>query len=65
MRMISAIQVRKCIGNISDMTLYRWLHNERLNFPKPIVIQNRRYWHEEDVDRWLKERALVSVAGGM
>jgi len=63
--MFSARQVRKHIGNISDMTLYRWLHNERLKFPKPIVVQNRRYWHEEDIDRWLKERALISTVEGV
>jgi predicted DNA-binding transcriptional regulator AlpA len=65
MTMIAARQVRKHVGNISDMTLYRWLHNERLNFPKPIVIQNRRYWREEDVDRWLSERALISIKGSV
>tara|TARA_R110000868_G_scaffold35458_5_gene127091 strand:- start:1076 stop:1273 length:198 start_codon:yes stop_codon:yes gene_type:complete len=65
MKMIAARQVRMRIGNISDMTLYRWLNDPRLSFPKPIVIQNRRYWREEDVDRWLSERALISIKGSV
>jgi predicted DNA-binding transcriptional regulator AlpA len=65
MVMIGARQLRKKVGNISDMTLYRWLHDARLNFPKPTFIQKRRYWREEDVDRWLDERALASIGEGV
>ena len=65
MKMIAARQVRMRIGNISDMTLYRWLNDPRLNFPKPIVIQRRRYWREEDLECWLNERALNSIGEGV
>ena len=34
---------------ISDMTLFRWLKNPHLKFPKPIRINGRRYWRVEDL----------------
>jgi predicted DNA-binding transcriptional regulator AlpA len=65
MQMIGARQVRGLVGNISEMTLWRWKHNERLAFPKPIVIQRRRYWRKDEVTAWLNQRALVSLAQGV
>lgn len=41
------------LGGISDMTLHRWLHDEGLNFPRPIYITRRRYWKIADVLAWL------------
>lgn len=61
---ISARHVRDRVGKISAMTLWRWLSNDQLGFPKPTIIQRRRYWQESDIDDWLKERALTSVTGG-
>ncbi|MBU3259310.1 AlpA family phage regulatory protein [Roseovarius sp. PS-C2] len=52
-RRIPAAAVREICGDISDMTLWRWLDNEALKFPKPIYIGNRRYWREADVIEWL------------
>ena len=37
---INARQVRALCGDISDMTLWRWLDNR--SFPKPTYIVNRR-----------------------
>lgn len=59
--MIAARKVRERVGQISDMTLYRWGRNEALNFPQPTIIQRRRYWSEEDIDTWLKTRALIGL----
>ncbi|ACA20973.1 Prophage CP4-57 regulatory [Methylobacterium sp. 4-46] len=41
--LLPAAQVRARYG-VSDMTIYRWLTNKRLSFPKPIRINGRRYW---------------------
>ena len=49
---IQAATVRALCGDISDMTLWRWI-NER-DFPKPIYIARRRYWRESDVLEWLE-----------
>jgi hypothetical protein len=34
-------QVRARYGGVSDMTLWRWLHDEQLGFPQPIRINGR------------------------
>jgi len=36
--------------NVSDMTIWRWLADEKLAFPKPLVIRRRRLWDTEDLD---------------
>lgn len=41
--LLPAAQVRVRYG-VSDMTVFRWLADEKLGFPQPIRINNRRYW---------------------
>lgn len=55
--LISAVSVRKICGGISDMSLWRWLHDPQLGFPQPILIQRRRYWREAEVQAWIDQRA--------
>ncbi len=53
-RRIPASEVRELCGDVSDMTIHRWLNRTDLNFPKPIYIGRRRYWKEADVLAWLE-----------
>lgn len=53
-RLVTANPVREMLGGVSDMTLWRYLADPELNFPKPIVINRRRYWREADVVAWLE-----------
>ena len=54
---LSAAQVRRRYGGISDMTLWRWLTDEQSGFQCPLlVIQSRRLWRQVDLDRWDTER---------
>lgn len=57
-RRIRAAVVRQMCGGISDMTLWRWLENPELNFPRPIYIGRRRYWREADIVVWLEAREV-------
>lgn len=41
-RLITADEVRRLAGGISDMTLWRWI--QRGIAPAPLVIERRRYW---------------------
>jgi len=50
-------QVRKRYGGISDMTLWRWLKDESLGFPKALVFNRRRYWALEDLDAFDSRKA--------
>jgi predicted DNA-binding transcriptional regulator AlpA len=43
--------------NVSDMTLWRWMRNPKLNFPQPTIINRRRYWAEEELQQWERARA--------
>jgi predicted DNA-binding transcriptional regulator AlpA len=53
---ISAAAVRRLCGNVSDMTLWRWLEDPANAFPKPIYIGRRRYWREAEIVAWLDNR---------
>ena len=54
---LSARQVKRRYGGISDMTLWRWSHDPALGFPQPIYIQRYRYWDEAELDAFDKARA--------
>ena len=36
--------------DISKMTLWRWLKDEKLTFPRPIVMNGRRYFNEQEIE---------------
>ena len=53
--MIPAVAVRARY-KISNMTLWRWLENQKLEFPRPISINGRRFWRLEELLGWEKSR---------
>jgi predicted DNA-binding transcriptional regulator AlpA len=59
---IAAYNVRQLCGGVSDMTLWRWLNDTEMAFPKPIYIGRRRYWKEADVIAWLESREIETAA---
>lgn len=61
-KLITAATVRNALGGVSDMTLWRWLNDSALNFPRPLKIQSRRYWRENDVAEWLQQREASGAA---
>lgn len=44
--------------SICDRTLYRWIRDETLSFPRPHVVNGRRYFSETALIEW--ERSNVS-----
>lgn len=60
-KLINAATVRDLCGNVSDMTLWRWLHNPAMNFPQPVMIQRRRYWQESEIIEWIDAQAEVAA----
>lgn len=42
---------------ISEMTLHRWQKNEALGFPKPMVVNRRKFYDEEQLIAWERSRA--------
>lgn len=42
---------------IVDRTLKRWLDSPSLAFPRPLVINGRRYFRAADLEQWERDRA--------
>ncbi len=50
---------------ISDMTLWRWLHDAKLGFPQPALrVRDRRYWLLDALLAWESAAAAGSRARG-
>jgi predicted DNA-binding transcriptional regulator AlpA len=50
--LLSAKQVCRSLGRISEMTLWRYARD--LNFPDPdFVLSRRRFWRVSTVEHWL------------
>ena len=59
---LTARQVRERYGNCSDMAIWRWLHDEKLNFPKPLVINARRLWKVTDLEAFEAQQSQKQEA---
>jgi hypothetical protein len=54
----NAARVRARYSDITDMTLWRWLRDEDLGFPKPYVINGRRFWKVSELDEFDRGRRV-------
>lgn len=61
-QMLSAKQVAEVCGGVCDMTLHRWLRSDQLGFPKPAVVNRRRYWRADEIGEWWTKRATEGAA---
>lgn len=61
-KLICAKACRDYFG-VSDMTLWRWLHDPKLNFPKPVYISKRRYFRKSEVEDWVNIRKADGQVG--
>jgi len=56
---LKATQVRERYGGISDMTLWRWLRDKELGFPRPRRINRVRYWNDSELTEWEHARRPI------
>ena len=56
---ITSKQVREILGGKSDVSLWRFLNDRHLNFPKPIYINRRRLWSYQELGEWLDKQPRV------
>lgn len=61
-KLIGANALRILLGDVSDMTVWRWLQNPELGFPRPVYIARRRYWKEAEVENWIQAQAEKGAA---
>ena len=43
--------------NVSDRTVARWERDPDLMFPKPLIINGRKYYSEDDLTAWDRSNA--------
>ena len=48
--------------HIVDRTLDRWIRDEALGFPQPVMINKRRYFRELALRDWERKRANKTEA---
>jgi hypothetical protein len=46
--LLSQREVKRRMGNVSSMTIYRWRQSGML--PAPIVMNRRNYWRAADIE---------------
>lgn len=61
-RLLTAKEVRQRFGNISDMSLWRWIESETLGFPKPTRIMRRRFWDADEIEAFIARQAETGKA---
>jgi predicted DNA-binding transcriptional regulator AlpA len=49
-------------GDVTVMSLWRWMNDEKIAFPKPLKINNRNYWRLGDLRHWQATRPQQSAA---
>ena len=54
-RWLTAPQVRQRFGGRSDAWLWRLLQSEP-DFPRPLVIKKQRYFYEDEVEAYEKNK---------
>jgi predicted DNA-binding transcriptional regulator AlpA len=51
-------KVLERFGGISPMTLWRWEHDEKLGFPKPISINGRKFYDHDELEAFDRARSV-------
>ncbi len=58
--LITQAEAKRLAGGISDMTLWRWLNDPDLDFPRPAYIGKRRYFRDAEIAAWIEAQAEAS-----
>ena len=60
---ITQPEAARLLGNVSQMTLWRWRNNPELNFPKSIEINGRHYYRRSEILSWRPPAKPPRAAG--
>jgi predicted DNA-binding transcriptional regulator AlpA len=47
---------------ITSMTRWRWMHNEALGFPKPLIVNRRQLFDLDQLEAWERKRAAEQAS---
>lgn len=53
-------QVQARFG-ISEMSLWRWQQDPKLDFPKPMIVNGRKYFAEDELVEWERRQVRRST----
>ncbi|WP_267428624.1 DNA-binding protein [Methylobacterium sp. GC_Met_2] len=60
---LTGSQVRRRYGGVSQMALWRWVHEGKVDFPKPdMVLNGRHLWEESTLDAFDARQATKMEA---
>jgi len=54
--LLTGKQVRARMGAVSDMSIWRWMRDDRVQFPRPMKMNRRNYWRLGDLRQWQASR---------
>lgn len=60
-QMVGTKTVRERYNNACSRTVDRWINDPELGFPKPTMINGRRYWRLGELRQWERARAADRV----
>lgn len=60
-RLLPSKAVRERLGNCSNMTLWRYTHDEKIDFPQPTIIRKRRFWEADEIEAFITRQALAAT----
>jgi predicted DNA-binding transcriptional regulator AlpA len=63
-KLLSRISTAESI-DVSPMTIKRWVSEERyahLNFPRPVDVDGRQFFVEEEIEDWKLARLVARAA---
>ena len=58
---LTQAQVKARYGGVSDMAIWRWEHRPEVSFPRPLVINGRKFWKLSELETF--ERRVVARGG--
>lgn len=59
-RLMNSAKLRERLGDVSQMTVWRYLQDEKLGFPRPTVIRSRRFWDADEIEAFITRQAVAN-----
>jgi len=57
--LLDAKTVKRDLGNISEMCLWRWTRDRQ--FPAPdLIMGGRKFWHRSSVENWIEAQKTAT-----
>jgi predicted DNA-binding transcriptional regulator AlpA len=61
---LSGAKLAAMLG-VTSMTVWRWEQNDKLAFPRPTIINGRKYWHRDAINNWMRAKAVAKAEKGV